>query len=92
MEPGLEIRIGIFLNFMGAGHIMKREDVKQGFTVSHFKFDIKGIHDICIDNATLDEALFAYISLEEITEKITDMVRVGKRVRPVYCLKVGNES
>lgn len=76
----------------GAGRIMKREDVKQRFTVSHFKAEMKGIYCTCVGRGTLDEAPFAYRDLEEIAEKIKDTVRVDKIIRPVYCFKAGKES
>lgn len=44
----------------GAGRIMKREDIKQNFTVSAFKKEMKGIYSTCIEKETLDEAPFAY--------------------------------
>lgn len=76
----------------GAGRIKKREDIKQAFTVSQFKSEMKGIYCACIGKGTLDEAPFANRGLEEIAEKITDTVRVDKIIRPVYCFKAGNES
>ena len=75
----------------GAGRIMKREDVKQRFTVSQFKSEMKGIYCTCIDKGTLDEAPFAYRGMDEITERVTDTVRIEKLIRPLYCYKAGSE-
>ena len=47
----------------GSGRIMKREEVKNHFTVSSFKSEMKGIYSSCIGKDTLDEAPFAYRSL-----------------------------
>jgi RNA-splicing ligase RtcB len=44
----------------GAGRIMKRDDVKEHFTVSSFKREMKGIYSSCINSDTLDEAPFAH--------------------------------
>lgn len=73
----------------GAGRIMKREDVKQRFTVSSFKAEMKGIYCSCIGKDTLDEAPFAYRGIQEITAQITDTVEIQKILKPVYNLKAG---
>ncbi|MCF0128041.1 MAG: RtcB family protein, partial [Pseudobutyrivibrio sp.] len=60
----------------GAGRIMKREDIKSNFTLSHFKKEMKGIYSSCICKETLDEAPFAYRDLDSIAEVITDTVTI----------------
>jgi len=71
----------------GAGRILKRNDVKEHFTVSRFRQEMKGIYCSCIGAETLDEAPFAYRGLEEIGKAVEDTVTVKKRLRPVYCYK-----
>lgn len=73
----------------GAGRIMKREDVKQHFTVSAFKSEMKGIYSSCISKETLDEAPFAYRGLEEIKEAVCETMTVTKIIAPVYNFKAG---
>ena len=73
----------------GSGRIMKREDVKNSFTVSSFKSEMKGIYTSCIGKDTLDEAPFAYRPIDEITEVISDTVTINKIIRPVYNFKAG---
>lgn len=73
----------------GSGRIMKREDVKNGFTVSSFKSEMNGIYTSCISKDTLDEAPFAYRAMEDITEAIGDTVTIDKLIRPVYNYKAG---
>lgn len=73
----------------GSGRIMKREDVKNSFTVSSFKSEMKGIYSSCISKDTLDEAPFAYRAIEEITEVIGDTVTIDNIIRPVYNFKAG---
>ena len=68
---------------------MKREDVKNNFTVSSFKSAMKGIYSSCIGKDTLDEAPFAYRSMEEILEVIGDTVTVDHIIRPVFNFKAG---
>lgn len=76
----------------GAGRIMNRENVKNNFTVSQFKNEMKGIHCSCIGKGTLDEAPFAYRGLEEIKETIKDTVIIDEILKPVYNYKAGNEK
>ena len=75
----------------GSGRIMKREDVKNSFTVSSFKSEMKGIYCSCIGKDTLDEAPFAYRGLQEITEVIGETVKIEKLIKPVYNFKAGGE-
>lgn len=73
----------------GSGRIMKREDVKNNFTVSTFKSEMKGIYSSCIGKDTLDEAPFAYRAIDEIAEVISDTVTIHKIITPVYNFKAG---
>ena len=75
----------------GAGRIMKREEVKQNFTLSAYKSEMKGIYSSCISKDTLDEAPFAYRSLDDIAEVIKDTVTITKLLRPVYNFKAGGQ-
>ena len=73
----------------GAGRILKREDVKNNFTVSSYKKEMKGIYSSCINKETLDEAPFAYRSLDIIKDAIQDTVRIDKILSPIYNFKAG---
>lgn len=75
----------------GSGRIMKRNDVKNNFTVSSFKSEMKGIYSSCISKETLDEAPFAYRSINEITEVIEDTVTINKIIKPVYNFNAGDK-
>ncbi len=75
----------------GSGRIMKREDIKSHFTVSSFKSEMKGIYSSCINKDTLDEAPFAYRTLEDITEVIKDTVTTTKVIKPIYNYKAGGD-
>lgn len=76
----------------GSGRIMKREEIKLNYTVSQFKSEMKGIYSSCIGKGTLDEAPFAYRSLEVIQEAIRVTVEIKKVLKPVYNFKAGNEK
>ena len=73
----------------GSGRIMKRKDVKQSFTVSSFKSEMKGIYSTCISKDTLDEAPFAYRRLEDIADVIGETLTINRILRPVYSFKAG---
>ncbi|MDE7429061.1 MAG: RtcB family protein, partial [Lachnospiraceae bacterium] len=60
----------------GSGRKLKREDVKNQYTVSEFKKEMKGIYSSCVGADTLDEAPFAYRSIAEIAEQIKDTVEI----------------
>lgn len=76
----------------GAGRIMKREDVKQHFTVSSYKSAMKGIYSSCISKDTLDEAPFAYRNIEDITQVINETVCIENVIKPIYNFKAGNNK
>lgn len=76
----------------GAGRILKREDVKQQFTVSDFKAEMKGIYCSCIGKDTLDEAPFAYRGISEITKSVSDTVKIQQVLKPVYNYKAGSHQ
>lgn len=76
----------------GAGRILKREDVKSRYTTSQYKKSMEGIYSPSVGPSTLDEAPFAYRSLDEIREAIGDTVTIDKILKPVYNFKAGGED
>lgn len=76
----------------GSGRIYRRSEVKNYHTVSEFKKAMEGIHSICVNKDTLDEAPFAYRAIEDIMEVITDTVNVDKIIKPVYNFKAGGKN
>lgn len=75
----------------GSGRRLKREDVKNRYTVSEFKKEMKGIYNSCVGAETLDEAPFAYRSITEIAEQIKDTVEMTEICKPVYNFKAGSK-
>ena len=76
----------------GSGRRLKREDVKNQYTVSEFKKEMKGIYSSCVGAETLDEAPFAYRSVTEIAAQIEDTVEVTDILKPVYNFKAGSKK
>lgn len=75
----------------GSGRVMRRDEVKNHYTVSAFKNDMKGIYSSSISAGTLDEAPVAYRGIDEIKDVISDSVEVKEIVKPVYNFKAGKE-
>ena len=76
----------------GSGRRLKREEVKSRYTIWDFKKEMKGIYSSCVGADTLDEAPFAYRSIEEIAERIGDTVRITRTLKPVYNYKAGSRE
>ncbi len=76
----------------GSGRKLKRDDVKNKYTVSEFKKEMKGIYSSCVSVDTLDEAPFAYRSITEIAEQIKDTVEITEILKPVYNFKAGSRK
>lgn len=74
----------------GSGRVMRREDIKNNYTLSSFKSSMKGIYSSCIRKETLDEAPFAYRDMDEIKDVVEDTVTIDKVIHPVYNYKAGN--
>lgn len=73
----------------GSGRKYRRDEVKNHYTVSAFKKAMKGIYSESISTETLDEAPFAYRSLDEIKDTISETVEIREVIRPVYSFKSG---
>ena len=76
----------------GSGRKLRRDEVKNQYTVSTFKSEMKGIHCTCIGADTLDEAPFAYRGLEQIRNQIGETVEVTEVLKPVYNFKTGGKA
>lgn len=75
----------------GSGRKIRRDEVKERYTVAAFRKEMKGIYSSCIAADTLDEAPFAYRSIEDIREKIRDTAEIEKILKPVYNFKAGDK-
>ena len=71
----------------GAGRLMSRQVAKGRITMPEYKKSMEGIYSTSISKATIDEAPFAYKSMEEIIRNMGDTVDIEERVKPVYNFK-----
>lgn len=76
----------------GSGRIFRRSEVKEHHTVSEFRKIMQGIHSVCVNEGTLDEAPFAYRKMEDITDVIGETVKIDRIIRPVYNYKAGGNQ
>lgn len=76
----------------GAGRILKREDVKNKYTINQYKTEMRGVYSTCVGAATLDEAPFSYRPIEEITEVLGETVEILNVLKPIYNFKAGGEA
>ena len=71
----------------GAGRILSRSQAKQQLSMESFRETMKDIYSTSVCEATLDEAPFAYKSITDITDNITDTVDIIAQIKPVYNFK-----
>lgn len=76
----------------GSGRKIRRDEVRNQYTVSAYKTDMRGIYCSCIGADTLDEAPFAYRSMEQMLESITETVEITDVLKPVYNFKAGGKA
>lgn len=71
----------------GSGRILMRTEVAQNHTVSEYKKSMSGIFTTSVNANTLDEAPFAYRSMEDIKQTLSETISIDKILRPVYNFK-----
>ena len=71
----------------GAGRLLSRAEVKERYTASQLKKEMSGIYMGADAKDCLDEAPFAYRSVEQIKNQIKDTVEIKKIIKPIYNYK-----
>ena len=71
----------------GSGRILRKDKVKEYYTVSAYKKEMKGIYSSCLNKETLAEGPFAYRGIQEILEAVADTVAVQQILKPIYNYK-----
>ena len=71
----------------GAGRLMSRKQAKLNLSLEEFKKSMDGIYTTSLSMDTLDEAPFAYKSMEEIIDNIQDTVEINRIIKPIYNFK-----
>lgn len=71
----------------GAGRLMSRNEARHSLSLEEFKRTMEGIYTTSLSLDTLDEAPFAYKSMDEIIANVQDAVEINEIIRPVYNFK-----
>ena len=71
---------------------MSRSEVKQSFTLSAYKKEMKGIYSTTVNSETLDECPMAYKDMDTILSQIGSSVKILKKIKPVYNFKAGENA
>lgn len=71
----------------GAGRLYSRSRAKKEIPMEDYRKSMEGIYTTCVNEATLDEAPFAYKDMDEIIEAIEPTVEVKERLIPIYNFK-----
>lgn len=71
----------------GAGRLYSRKKAKELLSMESYKTAMKGIFTTCVNENTLDEAPFAYKSMDEILSLIEPTVSFDFILVPVYNFK-----
>lgn len=74
----------------GAGRIMSRTQAKQNINLQEYQEAMKGIYSTSINEFTIDEAPFAYKSLDDIIDVIGDSVDIIEVLKPIYNFKASD--
>ena len=71
----------------GAGRVMSRNQARERLNLKEFKKAMEGIYTTSINKSTLDEAPFAYKSMEEILDSLGETVEIIDILKPLFYFK-----
>lgn len=71
----------------GAGRILSRSKAKNNISLDDYKDSMKGIYSTSVNEATIDEAPFAYKSVDDIIQPISEAVDIIDIMKPIYNFK-----
>ncbi len=71
----------------GAGRLMSRTKARETLSMEAYQEAMKGIYTTSVNERTLDEAPFAYKSLEDIIGVIRESVDIIDIMKPIYNFK-----
>ncbi|MFA5577353.1 MAG: RtcB family protein [Tissierellaceae bacterium] len=71
----------------GAGRLMSRGEAKETIRMNDYLKSMQGIYTSSVKETTLDEAPFAYKSIDEILSKVGDTVDIIDILKPIFNFK-----
>ena len=69
---------------------MSRTKAKNTLSLEEYKKTMEGVYTTSVNENTLDEALMAYKSLEDIIDVIRETVDVIDVMKPIYNFKASD--
>ena len=69
---------------------MSRTKAKETLSMDEYREAMQGIYTTSVNEATLDEAPFAYKSLEDIIDVIQESVDIIDIMKPIYNFKASD--
>lgn len=71
----------------GAGRIMSRTEARKKLKLSDYERSMEGIYTTTANQATIDEAPFAYKEAQAIKESIGETLEIIDHIKPIYNFK-----
>ena len=71
----------------GAGRLFSRTQAKKTFQLEDYIKTMEDVYTTSVSQSTLDEAPFAYKTMEEILERTGDTFDVKAILKPIYNFK-----
>lgn len=71
----------------GAGRIMSRSEARKKLRLSDYERSMEGIYTTTANQATIDEAPFAYKEAQAIKESISETLEIIDHIKPIYNFK-----
>ena len=71
----------------GAGRLMSRSSAREQLNLEEYKKEMAGVYTTSVNEATLDEAPMAYMSIDDIIDVIRESVDVIDITKPIFNFK-----
>ncbi|MCD7839691.1 MAG: RtcB family protein, partial [Erysipelotrichaceae bacterium] len=71
----------------GAGRLMSRGQARHEVDFAEYQETMKNVYSSSVVESTIDESPFAYKSIEEIMDNISDSVDILQVIKPIYNFK-----
>ena len=74
----------------GAGRLMSRTKAREMLSMEDYRAAMEGIYTTSVNEATIDEAPFAYKSIEDILDVMQESVDIIDIMKPIYNFKASD--
>ena len=73
-----------------AGRTMSRAKARKELSMEKFEFEMSGIYSTTVSKETLDEALMAYKTMDDIVTNIGPTADIVNVIKPIYNFKAAD--